>query len=113
MNLFNLGYIVTFFGNIYLNRFDSAFTMIINNIAAVSSMWTGWVPSIMMSTVGFRPSVPLTVTAMVLSIGAVVPSWKFSQAFKCAVDHNIWVADGAEQRALLGDDQSSSLNTMK
>ena len=106
MNLFNIGYIVTFFGNIYLNRFDSAFTMIINNIAAVSSMWTGWVPSIMQQTVGFKPSVPLTVAAMLLSLVAVIPSWRFSQFFKHAVD------DNAAESAPLIDDDEGSLNTL-
>jgi hypothetical protein len=82
MNLFNLGFIITFFTNIYVNRYDSAFTVIISNVAAVSSMWTGWIPSISAQTVGFSPSIWKTVTAMVLSGAAIYPSYKFSEHFK-------------------------------
>jgi len=85
MNLFNLGYILTFIGNIYVNRFDSSFTMIIANVSAVSSMWPGWVPSISMQTVGFSPNVPKTVISMILSIVAVGPSWVFSQEYTVAL----------------------------
>lgn len=82
INVLNVAYIVTFFGNIYVNRFDSAFTMITNNVSAVSAMWTGWVPRMMPDTVGFVPSYAKTIPAMVFSLVAIFPSWEFSKAFR-------------------------------
>jgi len=98
MNVLNGAYIITFFGNIYINRYDASFTMIISNIAAVSSMWTGWIPSMEMRTVLFYPNIAKTVIAMVLSLTAVIPSWIFSKTFKNALDgvegdkeHRFWI----------------------
>ena len=59
-------------------QFDSSFNMLTSNISAVSSLWTGWMPSIRQQTVGFFPSVPLTVIAIILSFIAVVPSYFYS-----------------------------------
>jgi len=85
MDIFNLGQIVTLLAGIYLNRFDSVFTNIIGNVSSVSAMWTGWVPAIAMQTVGFSPSVPMTVIAMILSLVAIVPSVTFGKAFHRAI----------------------------
>ncbi len=77
INVLNGAYIVTFIGNIYINRFDSAFTMIVCNVSAVSAMWTGWVPTLMPRTVGFSPNYGKTISAMVLSLAAIFPSWEY------------------------------------
>jgi hypothetical protein len=82
INVLNGAYIVTFLGNIYINRFDSAFTMIVCNVSAVSAMWTGWVPSLMLRTVGFSPNYGKTISAMILSLAAIFPSWEFSKCFR-------------------------------
>lgn len=82
INVLNGAYIVTFLGNIYINRFDSAFTMIVCNVSAVSAMWTGWVPSLMLRTVGFSPNYGKTISAMILSLAAILPSWEFSKCFR-------------------------------
>jgi len=78
MDLFNIGYIVSFMTSIFMNKYDSSFNMMTSNISAVLSLWTGWVPAISAATVGFVPSIPMTVTAMVLSLGAIYPSYKYS-----------------------------------
>jgi hypothetical protein len=78
MNMFNLGYLISFITSVFMNKFDSSFNMLTSNISAVSSLWTGWMPSIRTDTVGFFPSIPMTVIAIVLSFVAVVPSYKYS-----------------------------------
>ena len=78
MNLFNIGYLINFMSSVFLNHFDSSFNMLTSNISAVSSLWTGWMPSIRDNTVGFFPSIPLTLVAIILSFIAVVPSYKYS-----------------------------------
>jgi len=78
MDLFNIGYIVSFVTSIYMNKYDSSFNMMTSNISAVLSLWTGWVPAISMNTVGFVPNIPMTVTAMALSLAAIYPSYKYS-----------------------------------
>jgi len=78
MDLFNIGYIVSFVTSIFMNKYDSSFNMMTSNISAVLSLWTGWVPSISMDTVGFVPNIPMTVTAMALSLAAIYPSYKYS-----------------------------------
>ena len=78
MNMFNLGYLINFVTSVFMNKFDSSFNMLTSNISAVSSLWTGWMPSIRDETVGFSPSVPLTTLSIVLSFVAVVPSYLYS-----------------------------------
>jgi len=82
MNLFNLGYLISFLTSVFMNKYDSSFNMLTSNISAVLSLWTGWVPSIRDQTVGFTFSIPLTVIAMVLSCIAVYPSFKYSIKMK-------------------------------
>ena len=86
MNLFNLGYITCFITGVFMNKFDSAFNMITSNISAVTVLWTGWMPSIAMQTVGFVPSIPLTIIAMLLSAIAIKPAYEFSIQLKTVMD---------------------------
>lgn len=87
MNMFNLGYLINFVTSVFMNKFDSSFNMLTSNISAVSSLWTGWMPSIRNETVGFYPSVPLTTLAILLSVVAVVPSYLYSIGFKELFDN--------------------------
>lgn len=82
MNMFNLGYLISFTTSVFMNKFDSSFNMLTSNISAVSSLWTGWMPSIRQNTVGFFPSIPLTVIAIFLSFVAVVPSYLYSMGLR-------------------------------
>jgi len=92
MDLFNLGFIVTFVSNIFMNKYDSSFNMMSSNISAILSLWTGWVPAISTDTVGFVPSVWLTVPAMVLASAAVYPSYKYSLYMKELINARMIVA---------------------
>jgi len=88
MDLFNLGYIISFVTSIFMNHYDSSFNMLTTNISAVLSLWTGWVPAISMATVGFVPNVPMTVVAIILSGFAVYPSYKYSLFLRNLVENN-------------------------
>lgn len=113
INVLNIAYILTFFGNIYINRFDSAFTMIINNVSAVSAMWTGWVPTLMPYTVGFTPNYAKTISAMVLSIVAMFPSWEFSKEFRkglCEADRQVDADETSTVNDHLLDSSNNTVN---
>jgi len=82
MNLFNAGYIMCFITSVFLNKFDSSFNMLTSNVSAALSLWTGWLPSIRMQTVGFFPSLGYTVPAIILSCVAIAPSYWYSKRMK-------------------------------
>jgi len=82
MDLFNLGFIITFVSNIFMNKYDSSFNMMTSNISAILALWTGWVPAISDDTVGFVPTVWMTVAAMILASVAVFPTYKYSLYMK-------------------------------
>ena len=74
----NLGMNINVASYLYMNKYDSSFNMLTSNISAVLVLWTGWVPAMMENTVGFVPSVPLTTLAMIASVLAIYPSYKYS-----------------------------------
>lgn len=60
------------------NKYDSSLNMLTSNISSVLALWTGWVPALMPGTVGFVPSVPLTTLAILLSLLAIYPTYRYS-----------------------------------
>ena len=101
MNLFNLGQITTLLACVYINRYTSALTLLVGNVAAVTAMFAGFSPSIQMQTVGFEPSIPKTVVAAILAFTAVFPSMLFSKAYRDAQDDEEIAAESS--RYLNGD----------
>eukprot|EP00047_Mylnosiga_fluctuans_P004860 m.236949 g.236949 ORF g.236949 m.236949 type:complete len:372 (-) comp13061_c0_seq1:43-1158(-) len=106
MNLFNLGYIICFVTSVFLNKFDSSFNMLTSNVSAVLSLWTGWMPSIRLETVGFYPSLSYTIPAILCSCAAIVPSYIYSKQMKNLVrEHESAAAKASETRPLINGDQ--------
>lgn len=88
MNTFLGCWMLVVLTGVFMNKYDSSFNMLTSNISSVLSLWTGWVPALMPGTVGFVPSVPLTSTAIVLSLLAIYPSYRYSIHMREVMDRH-------------------------
>lgn len=97
MDVFLLSYVLMLLSGIYMNKYDSSFNMLSSNLSSVLALWTGWVPALMAGTVGFVPSVPLTAIAIVASLLAIYPSYKYSLRMRELLEHSLPVPISADE----------------
>jgi hypothetical protein len=113
MNLFNLGYLITFLGGVFLNKIDSSLTLTASNMSAICAIGFGWAPSIGMTVVGYSPNVPLTIAAIVLALLGLYPSEKYSAVLR---EHTAeYFADNYHQlkeTLVAADDDAQPLNAV-
>eukprot|EP01124_Arcella_intermedia_P005606 TRINITY_DN13319_c0_g3_i1.p1 TRINITY_DN13319_c0_g3~~TRINITY_DN13319_c0_g3_i1.p1 ORF type:complete len:372 (-),score=64.17 TRINITY_DN13319_c0_g3_i1:26-1108(-) len=100
INVFVGANIITISTNVYINKHDSSFNLITSNIAAVISLWTGWLPSYGKITEGYLPSYSLVIPAILLSVVAIYPSYRYSLEVKNIIQQHCQEPQSYEGRLL-------------